>query len=223
METSTISVEGRGAIHIVPDVTRLKININQWFENYEKAYEQGKENSSWMVKILEYNKKPGELAKTISFNIEDHTFNEYDDNNHYIGQVKDGVMLNQVFKVDLPIDTQLVNCIVKGVGKFIPSAQIDIDYTLQDERPSQLKMLKRAVSDAKEKAEIMAEASGCCLGNVLSINYGFKHIYITSQARSINSNSEAMMSTADSLEITPDDLVMSDTVSVVWELINPKL
>ena len=223
MEKSTISVEGRGAIHVVPDVTRLKINVNQWFENYEKAYAQGKENSSWMVKILEYNKKPGDLAKTISFNIEDHTFNEYDDNNHYIGQVKDGVMLNQVFKVDLPIDAQLVNCIVKGVGKFVPSAQIDIDYALQDERPSQLKMLKRAVVDAREKAEIMAEASGCSLGNVLSINYEFKYIYVASQARSIHSNSEAMSSTSNSLEITPDDLVVSDTVSVVWELINLKL
>lgn len=220
MEKSTIAVEGRGAIHVVPDVTRLKVNIGQWFENYEKAYEQGKENSLWMVKILEYNKKPGNLAKTICFNIEDHTLNEYDDNDHYIGKIKDGVMLNQVFKIDLPIDAKLVNCIIKGVGKFIPNAQIDIDYTLQDERPSQLKMLARAVGDAKAKAEIMAEASGCSLGNVLTIDYGFKHIYISSQARSIHSNSEAIASTANSLEITPDDLVISDTVRVVWELIH---
>ena len=67
-------------------------------------------------------------------------------------------MLGQVIKVDLPIDNVLVNNIVRGIGKFIPSAQINIGYTLQDERPSQMKMLARAVSDAKYKATIMAQA-----------------------------------------------------------------
>ena len=32
--------------------------------------------------------------------------------------------------------TECVNNIVRGIGKFIPSAQINIGYTLQDERPS---------------------------------------------------------------------------------------
>ena len=65
MEISRISVQGKGAIHVVPDVTRLEVTIEQWFSDYGKAFAQAKENSSWMVKILEYNKKPGSLAKTV--------------------------------------------------------------------------------------------------------------------------------------------------------------
>ena len=155
MEETKISVQGKGAIHVVPDVTRLEVTIEQWFADYGKAFAQAKENSAWMVKILEYNKKPGKLAKTVRFNIEDYTENEYDDDDHYIGKKKNGFMLEQRIKIDLPIDNYLVNCIVRGVGKFIPSAQINIGYTLQDERPSQLKMLARAVSDAREKAKII--------------------------------------------------------------------
>lgn len=220
MSESTISVQGKGAIHVVPDVTRLEVTIRQWFESYEKAYSQAKENSAWMVKILEYNKKPGKLAKNIKFNIEDNLENEYDDDGNYIGKIKNGFMLEQVIKVDLPIDNILVNNIVKGVGKFISSAQINITYTLQDERPSQMKMLARAVSDAKDKARIMAEAGGCELGKVMSIDYRFQNTHVMSQARYIHSNSEAKASTAQSLEITPDDLVVSDTVDVTFELIN---
>lgn len=126
-------------------------------------------------------------------------------------------------KVDLPIDNHLVNCIVRGVGKFIPSAQININYTLQDERASQLKMLARAVCDAKDKAKIMAEVAGCTLGRVLNINYDFQNIHVTSQARCIHSNSEAKASTPGSLDITPDDLVVSDNVDVTFELINPTI
>mgnify|MGYP003213520081 CR=1 FL=1 len=221
MELSTISVQGKGAIHVVPDVTRLQVTIEQWFESYDQAYAQAKENSGWMVKILEYNKKAGKLAKTINLNIEDHLVNEYDDKGKYIEQIKDGFMLEQGIKIDLPINNILVNNIVKGIGKFIPSAQINIGYTLQDERPSQMKMLARAVSDAKEKAEIMAEAVGCKLGKVISIDYRFQNTHVMSQARYIHSNSEAKASTPQSLEITPDDLVMSDTADVTFELINP--
>lgn len=221
MENAKISVQGKGAIHVVPDVTRLEVTIAQWFSDHGKAFAQAKENSSWMVKILEYNKKPGNLAKTVRFNIEDYIENDYDGDNNYIGKKKNGFMLEQCIKIDLPIDNYLVNCIVRGIGKFIPSAQINICYTLQDERPSQLKMLARAVSDARDKAKIMAEAGGCKLGKVVSIDYHHQNIHVMSQARNIHSNSEAKASTPGSLDITPDDIVISDTVNVTFELVNP--
>lgn len=220
MNESTISLQGKGAIHVVPDVTRLEITISGHFPDYKKAYEQGKENSSWIVKILEFNKKPGTLAKNIRFDVSEHRVPVYDDDDHIIEYQVKGYNLRQVVKIDLPMDNVLVNKIIRGVGKFIPGAEASVNYTLQDMRPSQLKMLARAVSDARDKAKIMAEAVGCVLGKVIKIEYGRADISIISQARHIHSNAEAKASTADSLDITPDDLVMSDTVDVIFELIN---
>lgn len=219
METSKISVQGNGRVHIVPDVTRLQVIVEQWFVDYKKAYEQAKENASWMVKILEYNQKSGKLAKTIRFNIEDHTENEYDKNDNYIGKIKNGFMLEQTFKIDLPIDNQLVNNIVRGVGKFIPGAQIRILYAIENERPVLLKAISRAVKDAKEKAQIMAEAGGCTLGKLLLIKYHDGWGDFASQARYIHSNSEASSMSASSLEITPDDFSFSKEVDVEWEIV----
>lgn len=109
--------------------------------------------------------------------------------------VKNGFDLCQRIKIVIPIDNVLVNNIVRGIGKFIPNAQVQIGFTFQDSRPSQLKTLKRAGSDAKEKAEIMAEAAGAKLGKVLEIYYNFSHIETCSQARNIHSNEEAKEST----------------------------
>lgn len=218
---ATISVQGKGAIHVVPDVMRLEVRVQSVFPDYQHAYAQAKENFAWMVKILEYNKKNGKLAKTIRFDITDHIVPVYDDDGDIIDHLKKGFDLDQRIKVDLPVDNVLANCIVKGVGKFIPGAQIEIGYTLQDPRPSQLKMLARAVSDAKEKAKLMVEAAGCTLGAVIKIDYRYQDIHTYSQARNIHSNSEAKVSTADSLDIEPDDLVMSDKVDVIFEIINP--
>lgn len=215
-----ISVTGRGNIHVVPDVTRLEIIVESVFKTYEEAYEQAKNNSSWMVQILEYNHLNGKLAKTIRFDISDHLVNEYDDDEHYIGKIKAGFDLIQRFKVDLGMDTVLLNKVVRGVGKFIKGAQISIGYTVQDPRPSHLKMIERAVKDAQDKAEIMAKAAGCALGTVVSIDYHRQDIHVYSEARNIHSNQEAMACSAASLEIAPDDLVMGDEVNVTWELKN---
>lgn len=215
---ATINVTGNGSIHVVPDVTRLEVRVESVFKSYDDAYQQAKENAKWMKQVLEYNHKSGELAKTIRLDITDHTISEYDDDDHYVGQIKDGFDLDQRFKVDLEIDPVLLNKIVRGIGKFVKDAQISIGYTIRDPRPFQLKMLERAVKDATEKAQIMAQAAGCKLGGVLNIHYGYQEIHVYSEARNIHSNSEAMACDSNSLDISPDDLAMSDNVKVEWEL-----
>ena len=140
----TISVQGKGSIHVVPDITRLEVLVESVFTDYDAAYKQAKENAQWMGKILEYNHLNKKLAKTIQFDISDHLVDNYDENDHYIGQIKDGFELHQRFKIDLGMDNVLVNKIVRGVGKFIKGAQINIGYTIQDPRPHQLKMIERA-------------------------------------------------------------------------------
>lgn len=215
----TISVHGRGSIHVVPDVTRLEVMVESVFVDYETAYKQARENTLWMGKILEYNHLNKKQAKTIYFDITDHLVDEYDENDNYIGKTKDGFELRQRFKIDLDINNELLNKIVRGVGKFIKGAQINIGYTIRDPRPYQLKILERAVKDAHEKAELMAAAAGCKLGEVNSITYGKQELTVHSQARFIHSNKEAMTCDANSLNIEPDDLVMSDNVDVSWNLV----
>lgn len=215
----TISVQGRGSIHVIPDVTRLEVMVESVFIDYESAYKQARENAQWMGQILEYNHLNKKLAKTIHFDISDHLVDEYDENDHYVGKIKDGFELTQRFKIDLGIDNVLLNKIVRGVGKFIKGAQINIGYTIKDPRPCQLKIMERAVKDAREKAEIMATAAGCKLGEVNSITYGQQDLTVHSQARYIHSNKEAMACDKSSLNIEPDDLVMSDHVQVSWNLV----
>ena len=215
---NTITVTGRGSIHVVPDVTRLEVTVRGVFETYDVAYAKAKDNSAWMVKILEYNKLNGKLAKTKNLDISEHYVTKYDKYGKVTGSEKDGYSLHQEIKIDLGMDNVLLNKIIRGVGKFIAGAQINVGYTVQDPRPHQLKMLERAIKDATEKATIMASAAKCKLGDVNSINYSRQDIHVYSQARNIHSNEEAMSCNAESLDITPDDLVVSDDVTVIWEL-----
>lgn len=220
MEDNVIRVTGSGTIHVVPDVTRIELSLVSLHDSYEDAYKQAKNDTDKLKKIMEELKLDVSLPKTKSLDIIKKTKSDYDRNNHYKGEIFLGFELNHNVKIDLGMDNVLLNNFIRLIGKKLKQAEINIGYTVRDPRPTQLKMLERAVKDAKEKASIMAKASGCKLGAVNHIDYSVNELHIYSQARNIHGAEEAACCDASSLDITPDDLAVSDSVTVVWYLIN---
>ena len=55
---------------------------------------------------------------------------------------------------------------------------------------------------------------------ISNIYYSHQEITVYSEARNIHSNKEAMACDSNSLNISPDDLVMSDNVKVEWILLD---
>ena len=78
------------------------------FKTYQDAYDQAKENFAQMVKILEYNNKPGSLAKTVRMDISDFEKSIKDSLGHHMYYEKDGYQLTQRIKIDLGIDNVLL-------------------------------------------------------------------------------------------------------------------
>jgi uncharacterized protein len=220
MKENMIRVTGSGALHVVPDVTRVELSLVSLHDSYEDAYMQAKNDTDKLGKMMEELKLDVTLPKTKSLDINKKTKNEYDRNNHYVGEIFLGFELEHHVKIDLGMDNVLLNSLVRLVGRQLKQAELSIGYTVKDPRPIQLKMLERAVKDAKEKATIMAKASGCKLGAVSHIDYSVQELHIYSQARNFHCAEEAACCRPSSLDITPDDLAVSDNVTVEWYLIN---
>lgn len=218
-KAKTIRVSGKGAIHIVPDVTRLELTLKTLHETYEEAYEMAKQNTNSLARIMKEANLDKALPKTTSFDIDKKMESQYDKYDKYIGKKFVGFELDHRVKIDIGMDNELLNTVIRLIGRELKQAEISIIHTVRDERPAQLLMLERAVKDAKEKAEIMAKAAGCSLGEVKEINYSVQEIHIYSQARMIHSADEAVCCNTGSLDITPDDLAVSDGVTVEWNLV----
>lgn len=220
MSEKIITVTGQGCIHVVPDVTRLEISLVSIHDSYDEAYAQAKKNTEELAAIMQEVKLDSKLPKTKRLDIEKRTQTEYDKYGHYKDEIFVGYELDHDVKIDLGMDNVLLNSIVRAIGQRLKQAEINIGYTVKDPRPSQLRMLERAVKDAKEKASIMAKACGCKLGLVKDIDYSLHEVHIYSQARNIHEADEACSCNASSLDITPDDLAVSDNVRVTWYLSN---
>ena len=215
-----ITVTGKGNIHVVPDVIRIDLLLVSLHDTYQDAYAQGKDNTEKLTAIMKELGLPKTLPKTIRFDIEKQTQTEHDKYHNYKGKKFLGFQLDHRVKIDISMDTVLLNSIVKLIGRELKQAEINIGYTVKDQRSAELKMLQRAVKDAKDKASIMAETCGCKLGPVKSMDYSEQEIHIYSQARQIRSSEEAICCEPESLDITHDDLSVSDSVTVVWYLYN---
>lgn len=215
-----ITVTGKGSLHVVPDVTRIILKLISLHDSYEEAYELAKSNTDCLTKIMKELKLKTDLPKTTSLDIDKKAVTEYDNEGYYKGEKFLGFELDHRVKIDIGIDNTLLHKLVQRIGKHLRQAEINIGYTLRDPRPSQLKMLERAVKDAREKAQIMAQACGCTLGLVKDINYTVQEIHVYSQAREIHAAEEALCCNAESLDITPEDLALSDQVTVMWHLSN---
>lgn len=219
MNEKLITVTGRGTICVAPDITRLVLTLISIHSTYEEAYVQTKTDIDKLASIMEKLQLDKTLPRTIHLDISKKIRNEYDKYDNYKGDIFLGYELDHRLKIDLGMDNVLLNKIIRLIGANLKQAEINIIHMVKDTRPYQIKMLERAVKDAKEKAVAIAKACGCKLGAVNSVKYSEHEIRIYSQARQLHEADEAMCSSLESLDITPDDMDVHDEVTIVWNLI----
>ena len=100
--------------------------------------------------------------------------------------------------------------------------EFSLSYTVKDKEASKNQLIGAAVIDARSKAEVLAEAAGVTLGKVLSINYsmGEPDFVVRPMAKMMMARNEsADMAGGYSINIEPDDIQVSDTVTIVWSVL----
>lgn len=108
----------------------------------------------------------------------------------------------------------LANCKVRP--------EFRISYTVSDPEAAKNTLLGKAVADAKEKASVLTQAAGVALKDIQTIDYSWGEIDF--EYRPMNGDvlmeccATPMAAKSYDLDIEPDDINVSDTVTVVWEI-----
>lgn len=101
---------------------------------------------------------------------------------------------------------------------FYPS--FSISYTVSNPEKYKNKLLENAINNSKEKAIVLANASGVKLGNILSIDYSWSELRISSSPfenkkwffEEDNDESDYV------IDVEIDDIDVTDTVTVIWNI-----
>ena len=99
--------------------------------------------------------------------------------------------------------------------------EISIEYTVSDPEKHKDKLLKNAIEDSKHKAEVLANAADVELGDIVSIDYSWGEISFVSepiQNFAFASAEKTMGSPGYDIDIEADDIDVTDTVTVIWNI-----
>ncbi len=216
----TIRVTGKGQIKVHPDMTRITMTLSGLYKEYDETLRRSSEDTEALKDVLSGFGFSRSDLKTLNFNV-DTEHESYRDKNNDYKQRFVGYRFSHVLKVEFESDNDRLGRILYALAKCSVKPEFRISYTVKNPEAAKNLLLGKAVADAKEKASVLTQAGGVTLKEIQSIDYSWGEIdfeyrpmrgdlmmdcYKLPQAKSYN------------LDIEPDDIDVSDTVTVIWEI-----
>lgn len=213
-------VTGRGRISVKPDRIRLMLTLSDVKKDYDKALKEASAKSAELQKAFCGCGFSEEDLKTVNFSV-DAEYTGYSDKDGNWKQRFVGYRFNQMLKIEFPLDNDKLGQILYALAKSGVKSEFRIQYTVSNPEACRNELLGKAVSDAKEKAAILAEASGVKLGAIQTIDYSFGTMEIYSEPVNFRSMKVAESCCEDSaygMNIVADDIQLDDNVTVSFEI-----
>lgn len=213
-------VTGRGRISVKPDRIRLMLTLSDVKKDYDKALKEASAKSAELQKAFCGCGFSEEDLKTVNFSV-DAEYTGYSDKDGNWKQRFVGYRFNQMLKIEFPLDNDKLGQILYALAKSGVKSEFRIQYTVSNPEACRNELLGKAVSDAKEKAAILAEASGVKLGAIQAIDYSFGTMEIYSEPVNFRSMKVAESCCEDSaygMNIVADDIQLDDNVTVSFEI-----
>ena len=217
----TICVTGRGTLRVAPDMTRIMLTLEGIYKDYGEALKESAESSEKLRELLGgLGFAPDEL-KTVSFGVNTE-YESYQENGVY-KQKFAGYRYSHQMKLEFASDNELLGRTLYALSHCAQEPEFNIGYFVKDSEAAKNALLANAVSDAKSKAAVLADAAGVRLAEIQSVDYSFSTIsFETRPMRNMLRAKGAVMADcceeSYSMDIQPDDIEVTDTVNITWEI-----
>ena len=217
----TIRVTGKGQIKVRPDMTRITMTLEGLQKEYGETLLHSSEDTEALKDVLSGFGFERSDLKTLSFSV-DTEYESYRDKNNDYKQRFVGYKFNHVMKVEFDSDNDRLGKILYAQANCSVRPEFRISYTVKDPEAAKNLLLGKAVADAKEKAAVLTQAADVTLKDIQSIDYSWGEIDFEYRPMRGNVLAEkclaAPMDASYDLDIEPDDINVSDAVTVVWEI-----
>ena len=215
MATKIITVKGVGNVSVKPDLIVVSMKLATEDREYEKTMELAAERISLINGSLEKIGFKKNSVKTTDFNVRTNYESVKDKSGNFKGYV-----CNHNLKVEFDFNTKMLASVLSAISESLAKPEFSISFTVKDSSAVCGELLKSAVKNAKEKAEILCSASGVKLGELVSIDYNWGEIDLYSDTNyEVGDRFMAKAACLSNIDIQPDDIKTSDTATLVWEIL----
>ena len=214
----TIRVTGKGNLKVQPDQIRILISLEDTFALYEEAVRESAKQTEEVKAVLCGAGLEKKSVKTLDFGVRP-KYENYQYNDVWKKRLI-GYTFSHEMKVEFDRDQELLGKVLEKLASCPRHPEFDIEYTIKDEEEAKSKLLEKAVKDSKRKAEILCGASDVRLGELVTIDYSWGEMRFLSETSNniCCRGADDRMMALGAVDIEPDDIDISDTVTVVWEI-----
>jgi len=213
----TITVKGIGNVQAPVDSVVITMSLTAKDKVYDKAMAAASRQLAALQKSMTSAGFGKDALKTSNFNVETDYENIKDANDNY-KRVFSGYEVSQCLTLTFDFTSEALSKVLTAIGSCVAKPELSIRFTVKDATAVSDELLRQAAVNAKRKAAVLSEASGAKLGNLISIDYNWGQLDIFSHTDYVMENRCVGMPGMAPMEIEPEDIDVSDTVTFVWEL-----
>ncbi len=224
MGEKVIRVTGKGQIKTKPDMTRITLTLEDTRKDYDKTLKASAEDTEVIKDIMEKQGFERSDVKTLSFNVDIENKSYKDKDGSWKSRFA-GYKYRHIMKVEFPSDhDRLGRILYLLANNAAVHPKFRFSFFVKDVEASKNELLGKAVADARAKAEVLTVAAGVHLKDIVSIEYSWGEIdlEISPMSRGLELADCKMMAAEPDhsydIDIEPDDIQISDTVTVVWNI-----
>lgn len=218
----TLRVTGKGKISVKPDLIQLQMALEGIWNSYEETLQLSAEQTEQLrSSFAAIGFEPSDI-KTLNFNINTQ-YESYQGKDKSWKQRFVGYKYVHSMKLEFDADNKRLGQVLYTLAHCSTRPEFHIVYTVKDREAAKNQLIGKAVKDAASKAVILAEAAGVTLGELQTIDYSWGELDLTVRpmAKRLEAVRGVESNAADSyaLNIEPDNIEVTDTVTVVWSMV----
>ena len=215
----TIRATGSGLIRLQPDTTCITMTLTGLDPDYGEALRRSGADTETLRGVLTGFGFARTDLKTLSFHVSTEYESFQDENNTYKERFA-GYRFRHVLKVEFDSDNDRLGKVLYALANGSVSPELRISFTVRDQEAAKKALLAKAVADAREKAELLALAGGVALRDIQTIDYSWGAVSFESAPLFDGVMAKSRMAAGASCDpgIEPDEIEVSDTVTVTWEI-----
>ncbi len=215
----TITVRGTGRVSLPPDQVEIDLTLTSESRNYDKAVTAAASQLEAIRSALSAAGFGKEDLKTSSFNVS----TRYDYHHASLGNSKRvflGYTCTQGLRLAFPFDTARLSGTLSAISSCSAVPELNIRFTVADPSAVSDALLRSAAESARAKAEVLAEASGVRLGNLVRVWYSWgDRDFASPTAFGMDNGLMRMEKAAVSMDFTPENIDLSDQATFTWEIL----
>lgn len=213
-----LKVAGEGTLRFRPDTICAELTLDGTNPSYAEAICDAQKASEEVKNALVSAGFDAEASKTSDFRVETE-YEGYRDKDGNWKQKFAGYRYVHTLKIKFAADNVRLGAFIAALTPCEARPLFSFGYTVKDAAEAKRRLLSEAVKDCGEKAETLARAAGVKLGKLVQMEHAQTAEEIAARpVQPMRLMKAEAASAAQSFEISPEDIEVSEKVIMVWEI-----